>query len=149
MKKGYKLCKNKKTSQIVIINYDCKGFNVKPLNNKIKYPGVKVNSIMMINPNFIEKVLKKKIKRKIDKFVSFMITVVEDEDTDAGDVVEALNELARYRSIVVNKYKKYLEEKYTTLLLKKLDFLERELKQKVIFLEEDTFVEENSNRRTR
>ena len=147
-KRGYIICRNKKKSKVTLKNYATIGFNIKPLN-KINYPGIKVNSMIIFSSAFIEKILKKKTKKKLDLFVKFMISVVEDEDNDPSDVSNALNELSKYRSIIINKYKKYLDEKYVTLLLKKLDFLERELKQKIIYIDEKPYEEEPLNTRKR
>lgn len=61
--------------------------------------------MIIVNQSFIEKILKKKIKKKLDSFLKLMIAVVEDEDNDPGDISEALNEISRYKSIIVNKYK--------------------------------------------
>jgi len=147
-RKGYKICKNEKQDNITLANYEREGFNFKPLN-KVKYPGIKVNSLVIVNQNFIEKILKRKIKKRLDLFVRLMITVVEDDDNDPDDVMKALNELSRYKSIIINKYRKFLDEKYVTLLLKKMSFLERELKQKIIYIDDIFYEEVNENRRTR
>ena len=102
-----------------------------------------------MNQSFIEKILKKKIKKKLDSFLKLMIAVVEDEDNDPSDISEALNEISRYKSIIVNKYKKYLDEKYITLLLKKINFLEEELKQKLIYVDDLQYEEELKSKKTR
>ncbi len=148
MKKGYIICKNKIQKEIILINYEKVGFNVKPLN-KIKYPGIKVNSMMIINQSFIEKILKRKIKKRLDLFVKVMISVVEEDDTNPDDVTKALNEISKYRSIIINKYRKFLDEKYISLLLKKLDLLERELKQKIVYIDDYEYEDEKETRRTR
>ena len=113
-KKGYIISKNKNQESVTLINYDSNGFNFKPLN-KVKYPGIKVNSLVIVNQSFIEKILKRKIKKRLDLFVKLMITVVEDEDNDPDDVMKALNELARYKSIIVNT--RYKELKKLTKLI--------------------------------
>ena len=105
--------------------------------------------MIIVNQSFIEKILKKKIKKKLDSFLKLMIAVVEDEDNDPGDISEALNEISRYKSIIVNKYKKYLDEKYITLLLKKINFLEEELKQKLIYVADLQYEEELKSKKTR
>ena len=56
---------NEKNSNVTLINYEKNGFNIKPLN-KINYPGIKVNSMIIVNQSFIEKILKKKIKKKLN-----------------------------------------------------------------------------------
>lgn len=147
-KQCYIICKDKKNSNVTLINYEKNGFNIKPLN-KINYPGIKVNSMIIVNQSFIEKILKKKIKKKLDSFLKLMIAVVEDEDNDPGDISEALNEISRYKSIIVNKYKKYLDEKYIILLLKKINFLEEELKQKLIYVDDLQYEEELKSKKTR
>ena len=126
MKKCYTICKITPAKQIELINYENIGFNIKP-KNRVKYPGIKVNSVVIINHSFIEKILKIKIKKKLSIFMKLMVEIIEDEDTDPSKLAMALNEMARYKSIIVNKYRKFLEEKYISLLLKKLDFLEREI----------------------
>ncbi|MCM1371316.1 MAG: hypothetical protein NC181_05485 [Clostridium sp.] len=145
--KGYVIFKNK-TKLNVIFDNNNTGFNIKPLN-KINYPGIKVNSMVIVNPNFIQTVLKRKIKRKLDSFLRLMIKVLEDEDNDSSDVIKALNEIARYKSIIINKYQKYLDEKYMKLLLKKIDFLEEELKQKIIFMNDYEYEDDMTRRRSR
>ena len=110
-KKGYIICKNNKKNTVNFEDCKISGFNIKP-RNKVNYPGIKVNQMAIYNSAFIEKLLKKKTKRKLDLFVKFMISVVEDDDTNPDDVTKALNELSRYKSIIINKYNRYLDEKY-------------------------------------
>lgn len=129
----YVLCKNSKNKEIVYINYDVKdGFKFKP-KNKVKYSGVKVNEMVIINPSFIEKVLKRKVKNKLDKYLQVLIALLESEDEDPTSLRHALNDLEKYRRTVINKYRIYLDKKYVDLLLKKLDVIERELKEKLFF----------------
>ena len=146
MKKCYTICKKTPLGTIELINYEKVGFNVKP-KNKIKYPGIKVNSVVIINPSFIEKILKTKIKKKLNIFMKLMVEILEDDDTDPSKLAIALNEMSRYRSIIVNKYRKFLEEKYVNLLLKKIDFLEREITQKITYIEDNKYEDEIINNR--
>ena len=44
----------------------------------------------------------------------------------------ALDEVARLRTIIINKYQKFLKKKESEELLKKLKLLENELKEKII-----------------
>ena len=64
-------------------------------------------------------------------YLQFLITVLEEDDTDGGHLMFALNDLERYRRLVINNYKKYLEEKYIKLLMNKMDLIEQELKSKI------------------
>lgn len=128
----YILCKKKHEQELIYLNYDIKGgFKFKP-KNKVEYSGVKVNEMVVINPSFIEKVLKRKIKKKLDSYLHFLIMLLDNEDTDPTNLRHALNDLEKYRRTVINKYRNYLDKKYIDLLLKKMDVLERELKTKVL-----------------
>ena len=48
-----------------------------------------------------------------------------------------------------NEMEKYLDEKYITLLLKKINFLEEELKQKLIYVDDLQYEEELKSKKTR
>ena len=59
---NYVLVKEQYTNDVVYIDYKKKkGFKFTPLN-KIKYDGIVVNKMIVIKPNFIEKVLKKTVR---------------------------------------------------------------------------------------
>ncbi|MEG0826074.1 MAG: hypothetical protein RR404_01250 [Bacilli bacterium] len=122
---------NEQTAQID--SKKMQGFNIKPLN-KVDYEGVKVNQMLIIKPSFIEKILKRKIKRKLEVYLQFIISMLDDSDTDAGKIEIALNDITRYKSIIKNNYRVYLDELYFELLIKKIDVIENELKVKAQYL---------------
>ena len=95
---------------------------------------MEVNKMVVINPSLIEKVLKKKIKRKLDLYLQFIVNVIDDEDTDPSNLRYVLDDLERYRRTIINKYQRYLDEKYINLLLKKIEILNNELKTKLIYM---------------
>lgn len=133
--KKYKL--EKKTENITISSIDSdkfKGFTVTPQNN-VEYPGIEVNSMMVIKNSFIEKLLKKKIKRKLDYYLQYIIMIIESDDESADDSAlrQALDDLTRYKDIIEYKYRKYLDDKYINILLKKISLIEGELKSKIIY----------------
>ena len=144
---------NKKASNKEIIYLDfnkIKGFDFSPKNN-VKYDGIVVNKMVIIKPSMIEKVLKKKIRKKLDLYLKLIIKFIESEDGDNGDSIrEALNDLTRYKNIIAYKYRKYLDEKYLKLLIKKISLLEYELNSKLVnYQEEYTYEEEFTSRRSR
>ena len=147
--KHYKVAKLSHNDMILVDYELLDGFKVMPKNN-LKYPGIEVDSIVIVKPSFIEKVIKKKVKIKLDYYLKYLISIVDDEsDSDAR---KALNSLSRYRDIVEYKYRKYLDDKYINILLKKIDLLERELKSKIVYqkIREDKVVyEEETRRRSR
>ena len=128
---GYYLVRNEYNNNDAIIdNRKLRGFQVTP-KNQVKYDGVQVNHMTVIKPAFIEKVLKRKIKRRLDLYLQYIIRLLDDTENNSGGndgIRIALNDLDRYKSIIRNKYRMYLDEKYVDLLLKKIALLERELK---------------------
>ncbi len=131
-KNNYLLIKNKETNELVYIDYTKNnGYGFTPKNH-VQYEGIMVNKLVLVKPTFVEKVLKKKIKKKLDLYLQYMIKLLEsDPDSDdATHLGSALNEISRYRSIIINNYRAYLDEKYLELLLQKFALLEHELKVK-------------------
>jgi hypothetical protein len=137
MAKGYSLIKDDYSNQV--ISYEAKdisGFKFKPLN-KVKYDGITVNEMMIVKPVLIEKILKRKIKRKLEMYLQYIISVLDDEEGgDLSGLRSALNDLSRYKDTVNARYQAYLDEKYVALLLKKIELLEHELKMKIIHYKE-------------
>ena len=117
------------------------GFSLKP-KNQLRYGSLKVCKLNIESPYFINNLLKRKVKRKLDFYFNYLITYLDD-GTDDGttDLRHALNDLTRYRGLVMNKYRSYLDEKYYELLLKKLTILEIGIKQKIA-LEKVMWIEE-------
>lgn len=139
MENTYTIVKEQHNGDKIYIDYTkFNGFKVKPKNN-IKYKGIKVNSLVIIKPIFIEKLLKKKVKRKLNFYLQYIISLMDDESSDPSDLKMALDDLERYKSIVEYKYRKYLDQKYINLLLKKIDLLEHEIKMKLIYKKEDVY----------
>ncbi len=124
---------DKKNTEIIHGYIDCdniKGFGIKP-QNKIPYEGIEVGHLTLVEPELIEKVLKRKTKRKLNAYLNFLLTVIDDDDTD-GDALElVIEDTDRYKSIIINKYAKFLDKKYINTLIKKVNLVEKELKNKL------------------
>ena len=131
MKKNYVIARNNNNAEIVLLNYNkVEGFKVSP-KKSLNYPGIEVNSMMIIKTSFIEKMLKRKNKIKLNNYLNYII--LESEDDDEGNLRQALNNIERYKGIVEYKYRKYLDDKYINLLNKKIDLLERKIRTKLIY----------------
>ena len=132
----YSIVKNYYGDKICIDYKLLKGFEFKPKNN-IKYKGIKVDSLTIIKKSFVEKLLKKKVKRKLDFYLNYIINNMDEDDSEtAGGLNEILNDIARYKAIIEYKYRKFLEEEYINLLLKKINVIEHELKLKLLYKQE-------------
>ena len=133
MENGILLVRNPEFQKIKKINLKkLKGFSFKPKNKTLEN-GINVEKLVIINPSFTETILRKKIKNRLELYLRFIISLLdEDDDTDITDLRAALNDLTRYRQIIEKKYLLYLDKKYAEMLLKKIDMLEEELKMKIV-----------------
>jgi len=124
---------------IVYFNYDRldDGYSVSPQNN-FQYDGIKVNKLVIIKNTFIEKLLKKKVKKKLELYLKFIIDIIDSDtgDEDSEVLREALNDLSRYRDILLYKYNKHLGAEYVDIMTKKINLLEYELKLKTMNFQE-------------
>lgn len=125
------LIKSHQTKDNIYIDYkNMAGFKVKPKNGK-KYGGVEVNEMLIIKPDFIDLILKRKIGKKLENYLNYLIAVIDDDDADGAKLAQTLNDIERYRTTINNTYKKYLDEKYLSILLRKLNLVEEKLKEKM------------------
>lgn len=128
--KSYTVIKTNYEGEITLKNYkEIEGYKVNP-KNSFPYKGIAVESMFLIKPSFIEKIVKKKIKRKLEFYLNYLIELNDsDDDTSAR---KALDELTRYKEAIDYKYRKFLDDKYLNLLNKKISLLEREMKMKIV-----------------
>ena len=104
------------------------GLSVTPKNN-VQDLTIKADKIILIDPNLCETYIRRRINKKIDKVIKFMIKILNDEDTTDGDAGLVLDEVNKLKGIIINKYKEYmLESEYKTLLTK-LILIEEEFKR--------------------
>ena len=146
--KQYLISKEKYNGEIVYVNYDkLRGYKFTPKNN-FPYDGIKVNEMIIIKPSFVEKVIKRKIKNRLDFYLKLIIENLDGAD-DSDDTRKALGDLERYKKVINERYSIYLDDKYMKLLNKKMDVIERELKNNLLYsdyLEEEQVLEEEHRR---
>lgn len=126
----YRLFNKKVRNKVVLVNSNIDGYKIKPRNG-INYDGIVVNSMEILNCDLVESLLKKKIKKKLDAYLQFLITVIDEDDPDGGHLMFALNDLDRYRHTIMNNYRAYLDKKYYKILMDKVALIEQELKSKI------------------
>ena len=131
MSKYYTFDKEKNETIYGYLDYEkLTGFNIKPKNN-IKYDGIEVSKLTLLQPSLIEKVLKRKTQRKLNAYLGFLIEVVDDSDTSPDDLVFVLDDVKRYKTLIIKKYAPFLDPKYIKNILLKVKFVEDELKSRM------------------
>ena len=140
--KKFVIKKDAKTDVITYMEYEkLKGFSVKPKSNVTFEDMINVDEMILINPSLIEKLITKKCTKTFDRIIK-MISIVSDDDDDSGYML-ILDEIERFKNLLVNKYKKYMEEKEYEINLKKLELLKSEIEHRRKTLIETLGVETN------
>lgn len=122
MSSNYFISKDDKSGEVVYLEYDKNGYNVKP---KVKKDdAIEVNKIVFVSPSLTEKLLKKKINSKISKLLLELNTSYDDEeDSGASRYRDKLKEAERLKQMILNTYQKYLGKSYTALTIKKMQII--------------------------
>ena len=90
---------------------------------------INVDEMILINPSLIEKLISKKCTKTFDRILKMISVVSDDEDDDTGYSL-ILDEIARFKNLLMSKYKDYMEEKEYELSLKKLKLLKEEVEHR-------------------
>ena len=162
MKSNYFISRDMQSGEVVYLEYNKDGYKVSPKAKK--KDAIEVNKIVFVSPSLTEKLLKKKINNKISKLLLELNTFYDedsgDPDSEGIRVRDMLKEAEKLQQNLMNKYKKYLDGKYTGLTLKKIQIIIDgynsrmqaiiEKKQKQMFMEmlsRASYVEEEETKR--
>lgn len=141
--------KNKDEKDIKYFDYDkLDGYNLTIKKDVHFVDAIDVNRVIIINPTFIDKIATRKINTKFNKLINMMQIVCEvgDEDESGEGYRIALDEAARLKSELWNKYRKFISEEKLSLMLKKIEILEDELKLRQELLRDSLNREEDLNK---
>lgn len=132
---SYLIKKDQYTGEIIYMEYDLEGYKFKPRNDGTK-PYIKVNSVTIYKPEMIDRLLTKKFEKKFDRLAQIIMRFLyqEDEDCDESDFFILLDEVARLKSVVDLKYKKYLKNEQYKEYVDKLYFLDNQVRQKLAII---------------
>lgn len=124
----YVIDKKNNYNKLMYYNVKINGLTIEPVNKSANQP-IKAKSITLVDPMLREVYVKKRINKKIDKIVAFMIKILNDEDTGEDDTGLVLDEVARIRSVINNKYREFITMEEYKSLIGKLIIVEEEFKR--------------------
>ncbi len=118
------------------------GYEFKPnIHNKEL---IQISNLFILDEKLVHNILLKKTENAFRRLASITLSVVEDEDATSADAIIALDEIAKQKSILLNKYQLYLKKEEQEKMLKRLKMLEIKLKERLLSLE--NIEEENFTR---
>lgn len=145
------IIKTKNTKTVVkFANDNMLGYDIKPKKN-IKLKGaIAVNKMLIIEPELIDKLVNKKINRRFKDLITNLSVLYDDDDDDGSNLMQALNQIEKFRREIYNKYRNYMTKEMQLMLEKKLAILENEVKLRLYnFSYNYTDTNEKEGRRSR
>ena len=121
----YVVIHKQKESKLVYRNVNIDGLSVLPVN-RVPNLSIKAKKVVISDEELQTKYVKQRINRKIDKIITFILRILEEDDTSSDDVNIVLDEISKFKGIVINKYKKYLSVSDYKSYLTKLILIEEE-----------------------
>ncbi len=129
---NYIIKKRNKNKKISKFDFEETGYVFKP-NIKSKNL-IEITNLSILNVELTNVILKKKLDKSFRKLARIILSVLKDEESNSGDILIALDELAKEKSIITRKYKEYLKKEERDKYLKRLNLLEAQLKEKLFYL---------------
>ena len=114
-------------------DYNIQGFHY-PIK-KNKSGSLKIKELIIVSPDITTNLICYNFNKKYQKIVECLFNnsdFNEDSDNTGTNLMLALDEVARLRTIIINKYERFLKKKEAEELLKRLKVLENELRVKII-----------------
>ncbi len=146
MNNSYYVSKDKKKREVTYFEYEkVDGYTVNPKTHKDD--SIEVSKIIFVNPEFSEKIIRKKIDSKIAYLLKQLKLIEEDDGNNSGMISKTLLDAEKLRIQLINNYVKYLGHTYHSLTLKKIGLIIEQLKYKAYIskLQEKTEIYEYSN----
>ena len=92
----------------------------------------RIGVIKFYDDKIISKVIQRSIDNRFKKLLELLSKLEEsDEDPSEGFMI-CLDEVSKFKSEVINKYNKFLKKNQVDLANKKLELIEKEIKNKLL-----------------
>ena len=129
-KKHYSVSRVKNTGEVVYFEYDkVEGYRVNPKTKKEDTIGV--SKIIFVNDAMSEKIIRRKVDKKIAYLLSQLKLIEEDSNPDEGGIKRNLMDAEKLKLQIINNYVKYLGNTYQGLTLKKIQIIIIQLRYKL------------------
>ena len=122
-----------------------KGISLNKNKEALKIKGTSIKNIIITDKKIVLPLLKSKIFKKYQKLLNEVVILLDSEDDDGSNLLLALDKIERFRAIIKNKYRNYLEKSELEFMAHKLKILKKEIKNRYLGLELDS-KNKNQNR---
>ncbi len=130
---SYYVTKSKKKKETRYLELEkLSGYQVTPKTHEKDMIGV--SKIIFVNDDMAEKIIRKKVERKIAHLLD-QLRLFNEDDGNSGSVKRTLMDAEKLRLQLINNYIKYLGNTYHSLTLQKIDLIIERLKLKLYQME--------------
>ena len=129
-RRSYSISRDEKSSESVYFEYDkIDGYQVNP---KIKKKdSIEVSKIVFVNDSMSEKIIRRKIDKRIESLLLQLKKIEEDDGNDEEGIQRSLMDAEKLKVQIINNYVKYLGNTYGSLTLKKIQIIINQLRYKL------------------
>ena len=129
-RRSYSISRDEKSSESVYFEYDkIDGYQVNP---KIKKEdSIEVSKIVFVNDSMSEKIIRRKIDKRIESLLLQLKKIEEDVGNDEEGIQRSLMDAEKLKVQIINNYIKYLGNTYGSLTLKKIQIIINQLRYKL------------------
>ena len=133
--KSYSVSRNEMANESVYFEYDkFDGYKVMPKAKK--KDSIEVSMIIFVNDMMSEKIIRKKIDKKINYLLEQLKKIEEDETGDEDGIKRNLMDAEKLKIQIINNYVKYLGHTYQSLTLKKIQIIINQLRFKLYMVKD-------------
>lgn len=128
MKKNNKYILIKKSiyQKIVLFKYD-DSFNMTKKKDKER-----LGVIKFYDDKIISSVIKRSIDNRFKKLLELIASIEESDNDPSSGLIFCLDEANKFKREMVNKYNKFLKKSQIEFINKKIELIEKEVKNKLI-----------------
>ena len=134
-RRSYSISRDEKSSESVYFEYDkIDGYQVNP---KIKKKdSIEVSKIVFVNDSMSEKIIRKKIDKRIESLLLELKMIEESDGEDEDGIRKSLMDAEKLKVQIINNYIKYLGHTYGSLTLKKIQIIVNQLRYKLYMIKD-------------
>jgi len=126
VKDKYILLKKSDYKKIISYNFN-ESFNM----NK-KKDDERMGIIKFYDENIINGAIKRSIDNRFKKILELLANIEESDDDPSSSYIFCLDEMAKFKRELVNKYEKFLKKTQLEFINKKIELIEKDIKNKLI-----------------
>lgn len=139
----YHIKKDKDSKQIVYTESNKNSLKLKPKTNIANEDNITVDKMVIINESLVKKLVVRKLNINF-KRLYVLLNDLYEEPSEEGSLM-ILDEARKQKQNAINKYKKYLEAEELETFIKKIEIIEKEVKDRLHSFLVDQYFDEMVN----